>query len=67
MQRNYNGWVVVSEGPENVFSFCGSSDAVPADLPVSTFIRTGSFAYQVKNGTMKKYSYHEYDGWQEVN
>lgn len=63
MTRNNNGWIVVSEGPTGVYYFVGDENAVPADLPTESEVKTGSVA--VRNGTGTKYLYHETDGWKE--
>ena len=63
MRRDYNGWIVVSEGPTGVYMLIGGNDADEEDLPTAG-IGTGSVAIQ--NGTGKKYLYHESDGWLEI-
>jgi hypothetical protein len=61
MNRNYDGWILVFEGPTGVYRFVGAQSCDPDDLPTEG-VGTGSTAMR-QDG--KTYLYHETGGWKE--
>ena len=61
MNRNYDGWILVSEGPTGVFVFAGDENCDVSDLPTEG-VGTGSVALRQDK---KRFLYHETGGWVE--
>lgn len=59
MNRKYEGWILVSEGPTGVYVFAGTEDCDVSDLPTEG-VGTGSVALRQDK---KKFVYHETGGW----